>query len=268
MTNTSCTYAGNRDDALIAYLYDDIDPVVRDTFAAHLAACGRCRTDLADLRGVRAELAQWAPPQPAFAVASRQSSVVSPVPSPEPPAPVWWRSLPAWAQVAAALLFLGVSAGLANLDVHYGTDGLTVHTGWSARPSEASPAAASRAAAANADTPWRADLTRFEQQLRTEFRAAALPGAPAGPAVVRNASTAAGDTDVIRRIRALEDATRQQKNEFSLQLATALRDVNAQRRADLVRIDQNLGLIQNNTGIEVAKNREMLNYVLRVSSQK
>ena len=108
MTDTSCTYTGNRDDALIAYLYDDIDPVVRVTFEAHLATCARCRTDLADLRGVRADLAQWAPPQP---VLSSQFSVLSsPAPSPQPPA-VWWRSLPAWAQVAAALLFLGVSAG-------------------------------------------------------------------------------------------------------------------------------------------------------------
>jgi putative zinc finger protein len=269
MTDTSCTYPGNRDDALIAYLYDDIDPVVRETFDAHLTSCGRCRRDLADLRDVRADLAKWTPPQP---VPSSQFSVLrSGAPSPQPPAPIW-RSIPAWAQVAAALLILGVSAGIANLNVHYGADGLTVRTGWSSLPS--GPSEASRAeeargvGAAKAEAPWRADLTALEQQLRSEFRTASTASAPSTPAVVRNVSASPGDADLIRRVRALEDASRQQRNEFSLQLAAALRDVNAQRRADLVRIDQNLGLIQNNTGIEVAKQREMLNYLVRVSSQK
>ena len=260
MTDTSCAYTGNRDDVLIAYLYDDIDPVVRETFDAHLAACGRCRADLADLRGVRAELAQWAPPDAPFVVASRLSQVVSPATSHQPPAATWWRDIPAWAQVAAALLFLGVSAGLANLDVRYNADGLTVRTGWS-KPAPVAPVgpvghvAQDVSLAKSAAAPWRGDLTALEQQLRTEFRAASLASAPA-PA------------DLIRRIHALEEGSKQQQREFSLQLAAALRDVNTQRRADLVRIDQNLGLIQNNTGIEVAKNREMLNYVLRVSSQK
>ena len=277
MTDTSCTFTGDRDGVLVAYLYDDIDPVVRATFDAHLPACARCRADLDDLRGVRAELAQWAPPRPTFAVVSHQSSVVSrqspsisPAPSPQPPAPIWWRQIPVWAQVAAALLIFGVSAGIANLDVHYGTGGLTVRTGWSPRASEAGPAeVASRAGATKAE-PWRADLTALEQQLRTEFHAATVPAAAAPPvANVRSTGTAAGDADFLRRVRALlDDSEKRQQREFQLQLAAALRDVGAQRRADLVRIDQNLGLIQNNTGIEVAKQREMLNYLVRVSSQK
>ena len=264
MTDILCTLTGDRDERLVAYLYDDIDSAERAAFEAHLASCGRCRDELADLRGVRADLAKWAPPEPSFAVPSRQP----PAPSLQLPA-TGWRSIPAWAQVAAALLVLGVSAGIANLNVHYGADGLTVRTGWSSAPSgpsEASRAeAASRVTAANGK-PWRADLTALEQQLRSEFRAAGASAA--APSIVRNASASSSDADLARRIRALEDASRQQRNDFSLQLAAALRDVNAQRRADLVRIDQNLGLIQNNTGIEVAKQREMLNYLVRVSSQK
>jgi Putative zinc-finger len=266
MTDTTCTYSGNRDDALIAYLYEEIDPVIHATFDAHLASCARCRTDLADLRGVRAGLAQWAPPEPVF---SSQFSVPNaPATSHQPPA-TGWRSLPAWAQVAAALLVLGVSAGIANVNVHYGADGLTVRTGWS-RPSEANLAVAppqlSGAEAEKAE-PWRAELTALELQMRSEIRAASLASASGAPAV-RTASASASDADLVRRIRALEDGSKQQQREFQLQLATALRDVNAQRRADLVRIDQNLGLIQNNTGIEVAKQREMLNYLVRASSQK
>ncbi len=266
MTETLCTFIGDRDEILIAYLYDDIDPIERAAFDAHLASCGRCRADLAGLRGVRADLAQWAPPEAAFAVASRKSQVFSQssVTSLQPPATRWWREIPAWAQVAAALLFLGVSAGLANLDVRYDHDGLTARTGWSKR-AEAVPDISTAKTAA----PWRADLTALEQQLRTEFHASVVSAAPAPAVAARYAASTAGDADLIRRVRALlDESERRQQRAFSLRLAEALRDVSAQRRADLVRIDQNLGLIQNNTGIEVAKQREMINYLVRASSQK
>jgi Putative zinc-finger len=267
MTETLCTFIGDRDEILIAYLYDDIDPIERAAFDAHLASCGRCRADLAGLRGVRTDLAQWAPPEAAFAVASRKSQVFGPATSHEPRATrSWLREIPAWAQVAAALLFLGVSAGLANLDVRYDHDGLTLRTGWSKR-AEAVPDVSTAKAAA----PWRADLTALEQQLRTEFHASVVSAAPApAPAVAaRYAASTSGDADLIRRVRALlDESERRQQRAFSLRLAEALRDVSAQRRADLVRIDQNLGLIQNNTGIEVAKQREMINYLVRASSQK
>jgi hypothetical protein len=46
------------------------------------------------------------------------------------------------------------------------------------------------------------------------------------------------------------------------------RDVNAHPQADLRKIDQSLGLIQSNTGVEVMKQRQLLNYLVRVSSQK
>jgi hypothetical protein len=257
MTDMFCTLSGDRDERIVAYLYDDIDPIDRASFDAHLASCGRCRADLADLRGVRADLAKWAPPEPAFTVVAARG---------HEPAAIGWRSIPAWAQVAAALLVFGVSAGIANLNVHYGTDGLTIRTGWSRSGVAAQNEAAKGADALElsaAKAAWRADLTALGQQLRGEFHAA-----NAATAGVRNTSTSSNDPDLVRRIRALEDASRQQRNDFSLQLAAALRDVNAQRRADLVRIDQNLGFIQNNTGIEVAKQREMLNYLVRVSSQK
>jgi hypothetical protein len=38
-----------------------------------------------------------------------------------------------------------------------------------------------------------------------------------------------------------------------------LRDINAQRQADLVKIDRTLGAVQNNVGIEVMKTRQQIN---------
>ena len=54
MTDTRCSYRGDREQTLMAYLYDDITPIERSTFESHLAGCARCSEELDELRGVRA----------------------------------------------------------------------------------------------------------------------------------------------------------------------------------------------------------------------
>src|SRR3954462_558294 len=155
MTEFACTYGDDRDEALVAFLYDDGDgsEFERARFATHVPACARCQADVAALRGVRAQLAHWAPPEPSHNPQSTMSRSPSAIHDAQ-----WWKQIPAWAQVAAALLFLGVSAGIANLDVRYDANGLSVKTGWSDRASRAGgPDAAPRADASNA-TPWKADI--------------------------------------------------------------------------------------------------------------
>src|SRR5258708_9528450 len=167
MTDSFCGYPGDRDEALVTYLYDEDNShaAARAVFGAHLTTCMRCSDDLATLRGVRIQLARWSPPEPVFA-GSRQSAVVNPQPATRNPQR--WREIPVWAQVAAALLFLGVSAGISNLDVRYDQNGLSLRTGWSTARSrdarigaQASPAVAGAARSTAADasgSPWRADL--------------------------------------------------------------------------------------------------------------
>src|SRR5215204_6866075 len=110
MTDSSfCGYDGDREDALVACLYDDgTEGPERALFEAHLFTCARCRDELAALRGVRSELARWAPPEPAIGTIRNPQSEIR---NPQSAAP-WWRQIPAWAQVAAALLFLGVSVAI------------------------------------------------------------------------------------------------------------------------------------------------------------
>src|SRR3989441_5449439 len=177
MTTSLCGYPGDRDEALVTYLYDDggADSGERALFDAHVKSCARCRDDLDALRGVRTQLARWSPPEPKFGMAAPQSAIRS-------PESVWWREVPAWAQVAAALLFVGISAGIANLDVRYDQSGLSVRTGWwtpardtragGQRPSnvaqgatgvtQGSPmtqgSAVAPGPAVPASAPWRADL--------------------------------------------------------------------------------------------------------------
>ena len=263
MTELSCGYGDDRDGAIVAFLYDDGDgsPADRARFETHLATCARCRADVAALRGVRTQLARWSPPEPNFAVRNPQSAFSN---------PQWWRAIPAWAQVAAALLFLGVSAGIANLDVRYDRNGLGIRTGWSQRAggsdrsggpggSEAAQGFSPANGASPASVaPWKADLAALERQLKTEFRTAQA-STTAAPAQTARAVSAT-DADLARRVRALvEDSEKRQQRELALRIAELLRDVNAQRQADLMKIDRTLGVVQNSVGIEVMKNRQQLN---------
>ncbi len=268
MADTLCGYPA-RDEVVVTYVYDDLDDAARSAFDAHLAICARCRADLAELRDVRAHLAQWEPPVPRLAWQAHVSSPREPVTVRR----TGWRDIPAWAQVAAALLCVGVAAGVANLDIRYDQQGLSVHTGWSRSaisPRDARPGVGSAEGAGRPGfgiAPWRQDLTALERQLRTELRAGQI-GSAAAP-VGRSNQPALSDAELMKRIRALvEDSERRQQRELALRVAQLVNDVNAQRQADLRRIDQNLGVMQSKTNVEVLRNREMLNYVAQRVSQR
>jgi len=68
MTDMLCGYL-DRDETIVAFLYDDLDAARRRDFEAHVLTCAVCREEVAGLRSVRTQLARWEPP----AVASLQS---------------------------------------------------------------------------------------------------------------------------------------------------------------------------------------------------
>ena len=139
--NMSCSYGDDRDEAIVAFLYDDPDDERGGAGRVRgaPATCARCQAEVAALRGVRTQLAHWSPPEPTSRSAVRRATV---------PQSAFRQSahgggaIPAWAQVAAALLFLGVSAGIANLDVRYDQNGLSIRTGWSSQRRRAAAAGA------------------------------------------------------------------------------------------------------------------------------
>ena len=246
MNNHGCRYGANREEALVAYVYGETDQGQGAAFEAHLAACAVCRQEVADLRATRAELSQWAPPEPAWLVAR--------------PAAVGgrrsWHTVPAWAQVAAAVLVLGVSAGIANLDVRYDNAGLRVRTGWSSRVAvDAAPTQA----------PWREDLAALEGRIRL-----AIQKVPPSVQQTAERSPSSIDQEMVKRMRALvADSERRQQRELALHVAEVVRDVQAQRQADLAKIDRSLGLLQKDTGVEVMRQRQMINSLaVRVSQRQ
>jgi len=259
MTDMLCGYA-NRDETIVAFLYDELEPEQRRDFNAHLLTCTVCRDEVVGLRAVRTHLARWEPPA--------LTSLQSPVPATS--RPEWWHAVPVWAQVAAALLFLGVSAGVANLDVRYDHNGLNITTGWM-KPASPKLATAQTSeggtklvtSQTTEGAPWRADLAALERQLHTELRASQA----SAPQAVR--ATSSSDAETLRRVRALlDESEKRQQRELALRIAEVVRDVDTQRRADLRNIDHTLGLVRNDLGVEVMKQRQSLNLLYRASQRQ
>ncbi len=260
MNESVCTYGETRDELLVSYVYNELAVDERSAFDRHLAACALCRGELDALREVRFDLKQWAPPEPLFRVPLTQSrsATRSRIGS-------LWPDIPTWVQAAAAVLFLGAGAGMANLEITYGASGLSVQTGWRHRAADpfVQPALlGSVLPSAAAASAWRADLTALEQRLRNDL--AVRPVAAASTSAPSQLDEAS-----LRRVRALvQESEQRQQRELALRVAEMARQVEGQRQADLVRIDRNLGLFQSRTGMEVMRTQQQVNSLAQAVSQR
>jgi ferredoxin-fold anticodon binding domain-containing protein len=66
----------------------------------------------------------------------------------------------------------------------------------------------------------------------------------------------------------LDESEKKQQNELALRLVQFQRDINAQHQADLTRFSQNIGYMQRETSMELLKQREGMNYLLKVSQKQ
>lgn len=247
-------------DVLVAFLYGELGADERRQVEAHLDRCPACFDEVSGLSGVRQELAAWLPPEPdlGFTIVQKAGAAAA------RPARWWAGPVPAWAQAAAAVLVLAAGAAIANVQVRYDDTGVTVSTGWRTA-GVAAPSTAAAEASADRE-PWREALTSLERDLRSEMDA------------LKHASTAAvevagepadSDAATLRRVqRLIEESERRQRQELALRLTQFGRDVEMQRRADLVRIEQGVGQLQGRTDAQVARQRELLNYLVRVSGRQ
>ena len=245
-------------ESLVSLLYRDGDDFERRRVERHVEVCASCAIELGALRSLQEQLGVWAPPDVELGFRLTRD--------PEPRR-VWstWH-LPAWLQAAAAVLLVAGAAAVANLDVQYGTEGLIVRTGWT------TPAAVT---AVDQGAAWRAELAALEQRIRREMSPSvshpvdsalitrAVPPAP--PSVTLQPGS---QNDLLRQVRELVQASeRKQQQELALRMAQLARDVDVQRRADLLRIEQGFGQIEGETGAAMAQQREWMNQLVRVSSQ-
>jgi hypothetical protein len=250
------TFQCDDKDRLVAYLYREVDAATRADVERHLERCQACADEVEELGLVRQDLAGWLPPEPELGPTIVQKAALVAPRSP-------WRDVPVWAQAAAAVLVAAVGVAAANVQVRYDAAGLVVTTGWMtpvAAPSEGAPAVD----VAVPDDGWRREMAALEARLREEIGTARPAAVPA----VTAAAPAFNGRALLQQVTALvEESETRQRQELALRLTQFNRDMEMQRRADLVRIERGVGQIEGRTGAEVARQREMLNYLVRASQR-
>ena len=278
----SQTFECGDNTALVGYLYGECEIAEREAIGAHVTVCAACAAELAALESTRIHLASWTPPEAelGFAVGRpqaseprvRQAAVLKPAGA-WGFAPASWtgRPMPGWAQVAAAAaifaagLGLGIVRGTLPVGAPGGTRAVTAVAA-TAATTAATAIATIAASGPGASTSGisTADLTALEQRLRQEIaqiRRAAPVREAAGP-------VSPSEAQLLARVRALIDESEQrQQRELALRTAQVVRDFDSQRRVDLAQIQQSFGQIEGLTGAEVREQRQMLNYLMRVSQQ-
>ena len=251
-------------ERIVSYVYEELDRAERAQVEAHLKTCAECREEVAGLRSVRVDLASWAPPQPEFGFHIVRDR--------KPTWRAWWT--PAFGLAAAAVLVLAIASAIANVDVSYETDGLHLRTGrgrveTAVATSAPAPSAAPVAAPAAASTAKADEMRALLTSLAA--RVGRLESAPRASGMQQAALKSArqGDAEILRRVHdLLAQSESKQHQELALRIAQVIRDVDAQRVADLNRIQQGFGRLDAMTTQEAVAHRDLANYLVASSRQK
>lgn len=262
-------------DALITALYGEAVADQVQRIDAHLAVCAACRDEWDGLRGVRRVLGEWEAPDVAlhFRIVADDAPAAPGAPARAPRSPL---SLYATAGLAAAAtLVLGLAAGLANLNVRIDTTGITFSTGRAgagAVAASAPPAASGASALTGAPVstataeaaPWRSELVALEQRLRND-----LAARPNEPVAVGVPTPGRATPAIIQTVQSMiDEAESRQQRALALRFTELMRDVDVQRRTDLVNIQNGFGQLEGRTAVESARSQELMNYLYRVSTQQ
>lgn len=209
---------------LLSYLYDELPTADRQAFDRHLASCADCRAEVDGLRGTRAHLTSWTPPEPDLGFQVVRSA--KPAASPRR----WWHGSPAWGLAAAALLTVAVSAAVANVEVKVGGDGIVVRTGWNRDATGAGQGPGVLSTTVSA-----ADVERVET--RVKQLESQLAARPAGTVVPAGLTGRMSDAEIVRYVRQqLTESEQRQKGELARQILQVNRDTEVARRADFDRL--------------------------------
>ena len=242
-------------DALLDYLYDEGDPAERLKIAKHLQECASCSVAVLEFQTVRGMLGEWNPPssQLGFRIVRDPAPTATKPPSrPER----WWASrpgwaahAPSWAQAAAAVLLFaaGMAASLVRVEYHDGS--LTLGP----RP----------VAEANSAPPDRWIVLPPESSATASNLVATSAGA--GPAVPTPTNDESVD-QLLQRVRTMiEQSEARQQRELALRLTQVANEVETQHRADVLRMQQNFGQLEIETGAQINQQQQLMDYLVRTS---
>ena len=259
-------HIADNQDALLDYIYDEGDPVERLKIAKHLQECASCSVAVLELKTVRGMLADWTPPSPALGFRIVQDGQPS---GPAVSAPsaagsgvtrtAWHRWLGGsgwtWAQAAAAVMLFAAGMAVSQIRMEYRDGAVTLRTG-SAQPSR--PGFRGESIVLPADT---ASLTGAGlSPVSTAPRSVAF-GGDQREAVPTSA--AESTEQLLQRVRAMiEQSEVRQQRELALRLSQVANEVETQHRADVLRMQQNFGQLEIETG---AQQQQIMDYLVRTS---
>lgn len=249
-------------ELIVGYVYDELSTEERAALNAHVGVCAECRIELEELRVTRMHLAQWSPPEPDLGFRLIRGGA-----APAPALPRRSRFVPPFAFAAAAVIVLAVAAAIANVEVRYGADGMTVRTGWARETaSRNAQLATGPLEVREAGAAVSGDFAALERRLREiESALASAPPATAGMQLA-SGEPRMSDAEILRRVRQIiTEAEVRQETAVTQRLLALIRDFDIQRRADLAAIHQGLGQYQGLTNAEIAQNRDMLNQFISAS---
>jgi hypothetical protein len=225
----------DQSERMLEALYGEAESSSRREFEAHLAVCGACRQEWADLRQTRHQLGAWRVPE-LGRVKARAYARMSPL----------------WRLAAAAVLLFAAGSGLGVAGVELRRD----PQGWSLTFGHGADARVAQLLA--------------QQDARTEQKIQALvanaPSAAAAqvPAVAGSAESKAMLEEVRRLIR--DGEARQ--NQRMVALVTDYRDrTEAQRRYDLARLAAGLPYPDGKTGQHMFRTTQLVGSLLDASQQ-
>jgi hypothetical protein len=244
-------------ELLLDYLYGELQPSERETFERHLASCATCRDEVTGFRATRTHLALWAPPEPDLGFEIVRRPAVDRAPSPR------WRVSPVWGLAAAALVTLGVSAAIANLDITVGSNGMSVRTGWNRATVPAPVTAASVGPASQTDVERL--LTRMKD---VEAQLAAVKQTPTAVPASTSPSRMS-DAELVRVVRQLiSDSEQRQDGVLARQILQVSRDFETARRVDNDRLRAGLIQLQGNAVEASRRQRVLEDQIVRAGFQK
>ena len=234
-------------DALLDYLYEEGDAAERLKVARHLQECVACSVAVLEMQSVRGILREWTPPpaELGFRIVQERASA---------PARARFRWMPAtfggWAQAAAAVLLFAAGMAVSQLTVRY-EDGAVI-----VGPRATGPASQARTTSV---------YLPAQSGGRIEAATASAERQDAGA----GRADAGATEDLLRQVRALiQQSEMRQQRELALRLSQVAREVDTQHQADLVRIQQNLGEIELQTGAQIDQQRQMMDYLVRTAGER
>ena len=244
-------------DALLDYLYDEGDPAERLKIAKHLQECASCSVAVLEFQTVRGMLAEWKPPspQPAFRIVQDPAPVTA---GPPRRTAKWWPDrlswkpqAPAWGQAAAALLLFAAGLAASQIRVDYRDGALTLRS--------------SSAASLNAARTSSIVLPAETSPSAGGFVPVTATPDPAAIQSVRGNGDESLE-QLLQRVRTMiEQSEARQQRELALRLSQVANEVETQHRADLLRMQQNFGQLEIETGAQINQQQQLMDYLVRTS---